>query len=134
MVVKNNVQHSEHNENLGEPSTKMNVEEGKVDIRQAMRSQFKMQLEEESGMVSKSELEKYLLEACEEEKGFSSLGWWRSNSTRDPILSQLARDVLAIPVSTIALESAFSTGGGILDPYRSSLAPKVAEALICAQN
>ena len=41
---------------------------------------------------------------------------------------------MAIPVSTIASKSAFSTGGRVLDPFRSSLAPKIVEALIYAQN
>ncbi|XP_030939787.1 zinc finger BED domain-containing protein RICESLEEPER 2-like [Quercus lobata] len=50
------------------------------------------------------------------------------------ILFEVARDVIAIPVSTIASESAFSMGGRVLDPFRSSLAPKTMEALICAQN
>ena len=46
----------------------------------------------------------------------------------------MARDVLAIPVSTVASESAFSTGGRIVDHYRSSLSYKMTEALICSQN
>ena len=50
------------------------------------------------------------------------------------ILSQLARDVYAILVSTIAFELVFSTGGRILDPFRSSLVPKMVEALVCTQN
>ena len=41
---------------------------------------------------------------------------------------------MAIPVSTAAFELAFSTGGRVLDPFRSSLAPKTMAALICAQN
>ena len=41
---------------------------------------------------------------------------------------------MAIRMSTIALESAFSTGGRVLDPFRSSLALKIVGALICAQN
>ncbi|KAF7835825.1 zinc finger BED domain-containing protein RICESLEEPER 2-like [Senna tora] len=39
-----------------------------------------------------------------------------------------------MPISTVASESAFSTGGRVIDTYRSSLAPKTIEALNFAQN
>ncbi|KAL5723392.1 hypothetical protein ACHQM5_006798 [Ranunculus cassubicifolius] len=51
-----------------------------------------------------------------------------------PVLSQVARDILAIPVTSVAAESAFSTGGRILDSFRSCLRPNTVEALICTQN
>ena len=50
------------------------------------------------------------------------------------MLSKLARDVLVVPVSTIASESAFSTGGHIFDPFRSSLSPLMVQNLVCAQD
>ena len=56
------------------------------------------------------------------------------NSSRYRVLSQIVRDVLAIPVSTVASESAFSTGGHVLDLFRSSLSPNTVEVLICTQN
>jgi hypothetical protein len=64
--------------------------------------------------ASKSELEKYLAKENEEHTTkFNIMEWWKVNSTRFPILGRLARDVLAIPISTVASESAFSTGGRI---------------------
>jgi hypothetical protein len=41
---------------------------------------------------------------------------------------------LAIPVFIVASESAFSIGGRVLDPFRSSLAPKTVETLVYTQN
>ncbi|KAH0692881.1 hypothetical protein KY285_019978 [Solanum tuberosum] len=46
----------------------------------------------------------------------------------------LARDVLTIPMSSVASECAFSTGDRILDPFRSSLTPKCVQCLICVQD
>jgi hypothetical protein len=41
---------------------------------------------------------------------------------------------MAVQVSTIASESAFSAGGRVVDPYRSSLDPDMVEALICTKD
>ena len=70
-----------------------------------------------------------LCEGSEDDK-FDILGWWKSNSSKYPLLSQIAHDVLAVPVSTVASESAFSTGGQVLDPFHSSLSPMMVETLV----
>jgi hypothetical protein len=81
-----------------------------------------------------SEVTKYLDDICEEEGDLDVLMWWKDNCTRYPVLARIAREVLAIPVSTVASESAFSTGGRVLDAYRSSLSATTVEALICTQD
>ena len=81
-------------------------------------------------------MDRYLLDACEDIADESSdvLAWWKIHSSKYIILSQLARDVYAIPVSTITSKFAFSTKGSILDPFRSSLGPKMVMALVCTKN
>ena len=41
---------------------------------------------------------------------------------------------MIVLVSIVASESAFSTGGRVLDSFRSSLSPLTVKALICCQN
>jgi hypothetical protein len=75
-----------------------------------------------------------LLDGCEANIiDFDILNWWKVNAPKYHTLAEIARDVLAIPISTIASESAFSNGGRALDTFRSSLSPLIVEALICTQ-
>ncbi|KAH0675339.1 hypothetical protein KY285_023140 [Solanum tuberosum] len=105
---------------------------GEVD--DILHSQWEKHLEVEENIGKKSELDQYLMDNVEKPKDFNILTWWKVSSNRYPTISKMARDVLSIPVSTVASESAFSTGGRILDSYRSSLSPKTVEALICTQQ
>ncbi|XP_060966946.1 zinc finger BED domain-containing protein RICESLEEPER 2 [Cannabis sativa] len=83
----------------------------------------------------KSELDLYLEEAVLPRSGeFDILAWWKTNGLKYPILQQVARDVLAIPVSTVASESAFSTSGRHVTPCRKRLHPNMLEALVCTQD
>lgn len=65
---------------------------------------------------------------------FDILKWWIGNSSKYPILTRMARDVLAISTSSVASEYAFSIGGRIITSFRSSLAPETMEALVCLQD
>ncbi|KAD1566675.1 hypothetical protein E3N88_42624 [Mikania micrantha] len=101
--------------------------------RHPMKMILKMQ--EGESKVDSNEVDIYLSDGTEKrEDTFDVLGWWKLNSMKFPTLSQIAKHVLAMPISTVASESAFSTGGRIIDKYRSSLTPKTAEALICVQD
>jgi len=56
------------------------------------------------------------------------------NGLKYPTLQAIARDILDIPVSTIASEFAFSTGGQILSPHHSRLHWTTLEALMCTRS
>ncbi|KAJ1700660.1 hypothetical protein LUZ63_000439 [Rhynchospora breviuscula] len=103
-----------------------------------MRRGLAMFIEESMTSEStKSELDMYLEERNVpglDDDGFDILAWWKCNGPKYPVLSQLVRDLLGVPVSTVASESAFSTGGRILNDYRTSLKDDVLEALICTQD
>ena len=97
---------------------------------------FKKHLKGIDSSNTKSEVNKYLLESCEDvfDDNFDILAWWKVNSPQYHVLSRVTQHVLAILVSTMASESAFSTIGRVLDPFQSSLSPLMVEALICGQN
>ena len=50
------------------------------------------------------------------------------------MLSRMARDILAVPVSTVASELAFSITGRVFNPFRSSLLSEIVKAFVCALN
>jgi hypothetical protein len=85
---------------------------------------------------NRNKVERYLFDGCEypNDAKLYILGWWKINASKYKILLKIAQHVLAIPISIVASESAFSTGGRILDQFRSSLSPATIQALICCQN
>ncbi|KAJ4768973.1 Zinc finger BED domain-containing protein DAYSLEEPER [Rhynchospora pubera] len=86
---------------------------------------------------TKTELEEYLSSDRDDanlDDDFDILSWWKMKAPRFPVLAQLTRDILAVPISTVASESAFSTSGRVLSQVRSSLSDESIEALLCAQD
>ncbi|KAK9992672.1 hypothetical protein SO802_027657 [Lithocarpus litseifolius] len=65
---------------------------------------------------------------------FDALEWWKANNLKFCILSKMASDILSIPITTVASESAFSTGGRVIDVYRASLSTKIVQALLCGSD
>ena len=85
----------------------------------------------------KTHLDIYLEEPRVNRKNYPNLdvlGYWKENHHRLSDLADMARDLLTIPLTTVASESAFSIGCRILTPYRNRLLPKNVRALLCARN
>ena len=71
-----------------------------------------------SDVPQKSQLELYLDEPrVNRNAPLDILAFWKSNQFRYPILAMMARDILSIPVSTVASKAAFSNGGRVLDQF-----------------
>ncbi|KAF5193127.1 Zinc finger bed domain-containing protein, partial [Thalictrum thalictroides] len=91
--------------------------------------------EELSITSKKTQLELYLNEPRLDRKmELDVLDFWKGNQYRYPELSLMARDILSIPISTVASEAAFSVGGRVIDKFRSALKPENVEALVCTRD
>ena len=51
-----------------------------------------------------------------------------------PVMSSIARDLLAVPMSTVASESVFSAGRRVLDEKRSRMTGETVEMLLCFKD
>jgi hypothetical protein len=82
-----------------------------------------------------NELDIYLQEVTfPRNANFNILQWWGLHSSKYPVLSQIARDILAVPASVVPSKSAFSTGQRVVSDYRSRLNSTTVEALIYLQD
>ncbi|KAK8277856.1 hypothetical protein V6Z12_D09G000900 [Gossypium hirsutum] len=82
-----------------------------------------------------NDYKRYLNESStRSENQIDVLDYWSKSSVRYNELSLLARDLLAIPISTVASKSAFSMGKKVITPLRSSLKPKTVQAVVCLDD
>ncbi|CAA0831811.1 embryo defective 2016 [Striga hermonthica] len=80
-----------------------------------LKAKFKKQKLATGGFANKKpELEIYLnKDVLEGEEELDVLKWWKSNFEHFRVLSRVVRDMLGVPISAVASESAFSTGGQV---------------------
>ncbi|CAL2260675.1 unnamed protein product [Prunus armeniaca] len=121
-------------ENIGSASGSNNIGES---VGDDFLDDLIREVEESDETVVSHEVDSYLtdpLAFVSKDVFFDILMWWKLNGPKYPVLAAIAKDVLSIQPSTVASESCFSTGGRVIDAFRSSLTPRSVEALICMQN
>ncbi|PIA25150.1 hypothetical protein AQUCO_12400007v1 [Aquilegia coerulea] len=92
---------------------------------------------ESSIKTCKSDLQRYLDQPPVQVQSlpkFNVLEWWKAQESTYLVLSAMARDLLTIPVSTVASESAFSGSERVVSKCRSCLKPDIVEALMCLKD
>nr|KAJ0221455.1 hypothetical protein LSAT_V11C200090060 [Lactuca sativa] len=56
------------------------------------------------------------------------------NAIKFPTVARMAKDILAIQISSVASESAVSTCGRVVSEYHTSLSTLIVEGLLCTQD
>ncbi|KAK9007347.1 hypothetical protein V6N11_051175 [Hibiscus sabdariffa] len=80
------------------------------------------------------ELHNYLQEPIVKAIEFDLLGWWSEQASSFTTLGRMARDILAIPVSSIISGSILSEKAMMDNPIFNGLDPKIIEAMICSRD
>lgn len=85
--------------------------------------------------VERSPLDLYLTDPkMDRTTKLNILDFWKEKEHRYKELSHLARDIVSVPLTTVASESTFSIGGRILNKWRSSYLPENVGALITSRS
>lgn len=79
------------------------------------------------------EFQKYMQYPLSSSK-VNTLDFWRSQQSDFPNLSIMARDVLAVQSTSVAVERDFSEGANLITPERCSLLPETIRACMCLKN
>lgn len=72
------------------------------------------------------------LPLCDEDT--DPLTWWKSNQLQFPTLSNMARDYLAIPATSVPSEEIFSLGKNLITDKRNRLAGKTIRVCLCLKS
>ncbi|CAL5415237.1 unnamed protein product [Camellia sinensis] len=93
------------------------------------------QFTESNSQPPKSDLDWFLEEPILPwNQDFNVLRWWRAESPNYPILSKMARDFLAIPMSVATSYDAYYTERRETDPHVILSGPGLRNALMCTRS
>ncbi|XP_059429114.1 zinc finger BED domain-containing protein RICESLEEPER 2-like [Corylus avellana] len=98
------------------------------DIIRLIKTDLDVYLEEDVYICGKNENGVHM------KTDFDALAWWKCNALKYRILSRMAKDILVVPISTVASESSFSASGKVIEPHRASLSPDIVHMLLCGSN
>ena len=79
-----------------------------------------------------AEIERYLALPCDE--NVEALLWWRAHSAEFPILSLMARDYLAIQLTSVTCEQAFSVAGNTITKMQNWLHSETTKVSLCTKS
>jgi hypothetical protein len=79
--------------------------------------------------MNEDEVDKYLTQRCED-PSIDPIDYWKVHCKQFPGLSTVAKDILPIPGSSVAVERIFNCGRDMLGLRRYSLKPETFSALM----
>jgi hypothetical protein len=108
---------------------KQQIKEKEVREKRGARAGGRRRGEEVEPSALAKEMKLYE-EIEDSEEGCNMLAWWKDHQDVLPLLSYLARVVLAIPAASSKSERVFSTAGLVVTPLRNRLDPEKVEDLL----
>ena len=126
----------EEDEECGEEEEQKDKEEKKLGAYEdfALFQEF-LKFEGSSREFGESELDSYLKEpVLKWNKDFKALDWWKVESQKYPILSQVARDILSIPISRATSYEAYVADRRECPEFVVSMKAELVNAMMCSKS
>ncbi|CAH9075531.1 unnamed protein product, partial [Cuscuta epithymum] len=126
----------EQYDNTPIPPTRASSSKGKSIFKPAFGNLLKKKKTPASEQITVNEIALYLTYDVdfEENNDFGVLKWWKSKERMFPILARMAKQVLSMSVSTVAVEQEFSSADNVLIDSRTRLSANSLETLVCYRD
>ncbi|CCO37231.1 hypothetical protein BN14_11386 [Rhizoctonia solani AG-1 IB] len=92
-----------------------------------------LQISDESDGTAFPEEVRTYLDGKYRYKGGDILIWWKENESNLPVLSRIARDILAIPATSVSVERLFSQCKLVMSDYRNMSIDTARQIITCQQ-